>query len=73
MDTAGFSSYTTETNKSANCPIGSNFHRDLYVDFASILEDFVSNVKACILHQYSHHEMISQPLETKQYARHRNV
>ena len=37
----------TETNKSANCPIGSNFHRDLYIDFASILEDFVRNVKAC--------------------------
>jgi len=38
---------TPETNKSANCLIGSNFHRDLYIDLASLLEDFVSNVKAC--------------------------
>ncbi len=48
---------TTETNKSANCLIGSNFHRDLYIDFASLLEDFVSNIKACILHQYRHHQV----------------
>jgi hypothetical protein len=34
-----------ETNKSTSCPIGSNFHRDLYNDYTSILEDFVSSVK----------------------------
>ena len=37
----------TDTNKSASCPIGSNFHRDLYNDYASILEDFVKSVRAC--------------------------
>ena len=37
----------TETNKSASCLIGSNFHRDLYNDYASLLQDFVNNVKAC--------------------------
>jgi hypothetical protein len=35
----------TETNKSASCPTGSNFHRDLYNDYISILEDFVNSVK----------------------------
>lgn len=37
----------TETNKSASCSIGSNFHSDLYTDYISILEDFVSSVRAC--------------------------
>jgi hypothetical protein len=35
-----------ETHKPATCPVGSNFHRDLYNDYASILEDFVNSVKA---------------------------
>jgi hypothetical protein len=35
------------TNKPAACPIGSNFHRDLYNNYISILEDFVSSVKRC--------------------------
>jgi hypothetical protein len=43
----------TDTNKSANCPIGSNFHRDLYNDYASILEDFVKSVRACTPTQIS--------------------
>lgn len=34
-----------ETNKPSGCPIGSNFHRDLYSDYISILEDFVNNVR----------------------------
>jgi hypothetical protein len=34
-----------DTNKPASCPIGSNFHRDLYSDYISILEDFVNNVR----------------------------
>jgi len=38
---------TTETNKSASCPVGSNFHMDLYNDYISILEDFVSSIRAC--------------------------
>lgn len=38
---------TPETNKSASCLIGSNFHKDLYNDYTSILEDFVRNVRAC--------------------------
>jgi len=37
----------TETNKSASCSIGSNFHKDLYIDYISTLEDFVSSVRAC--------------------------
>ena len=37
----------TETNKSASCSIGSNFHKDLYIDYISILEDFVSSIRAC--------------------------
>ena len=37
----------TETTKPVGCPIGSNFHRELYNDYTSILEDFVNNVKAC--------------------------
>jgi hypothetical protein len=36
----------TETKKRAGCPIGSNFHRELYNDYISILEDFVDNLKA---------------------------
>jgi hypothetical protein len=36
----------TETNKATGCPIGSNFHRDLYNDYASLLEDFVNSIKA---------------------------
>ena len=36
-----------DTNNSASCRIGSNFHRDLYNDYASILEDFVKSVRAC--------------------------
>ena len=35
-----------DRNKPAGCPIGSNFHRDLYNDYASILEEFVNNIKA---------------------------
>jgi hypothetical protein len=38
---------SADTNKSASCPIGSKFHRDLYNDYASILEDFVKSVRAC--------------------------
>jgi hypothetical protein len=34
-----------ETNKPASCPIGSNFHRDLYSHYISTLEDFVNNVR----------------------------
>jgi hypothetical protein len=34
-----------DTNKPASCPIGSNFHSDLYIDYISILEDFVNNVR----------------------------
>jgi hypothetical protein len=34
-----------DTNKQASCSIGSNFHRDLYSDYTSILEDFVNNIK----------------------------
>ena len=41
----------TETNKSASGSIGSNFHKDLYIDYISILEDFVSSVRAGLLHQ----------------------
>jgi hypothetical protein len=37
---------TVESNKSASCPIGSNFHNNLYNDYASILEDFVRSVRA---------------------------
>lgn len=37
---------TTEINKPAGCPIGSNFHRELYNDYTSILEEFVDNLKA---------------------------
>jgi hypothetical protein len=37
---------TSEINKPANCPIGSEFHRKLYSDYISILEDFVRSVKA---------------------------
>ena len=36
-----------ETNKSASCQIGSNFHRNLYDDYVSILRDFVTNVGSC--------------------------
>ena len=35
----------TKTNESANCQIGSNFHRDLYNDYTSVLEDFVKNLR----------------------------
>ena len=38
---------SADTNKSASCPIGSNFHKGLYNDYASILEDFVKSVRAC--------------------------
>ena len=34
-----------DTNKAASCPIGSNFHKDLYSDYISVLEDFVNNVR----------------------------
>jgi hypothetical protein len=34
-----------DTNKAASCPIGSNFHKYLYSDYISILEDFVNNVR----------------------------
>lgn len=37
----------TDTSKSASCHIGSNFHRNLYKDYVSILEDFVKSVSAC--------------------------
>jgi hypothetical protein len=46
MDTVITLFKSTETNRSASCPIGSNFHRDLYSDYTSILEDFVNSVKA---------------------------
>ena len=36
---------TKDTNKPASCPIGSNFHRDLYSDYISTLEDFLNNVR----------------------------
>jgi hypothetical protein len=36
---------TKDTNKPAGCPIGSNFHKDLYSDYISVLEDFVNNVR----------------------------
>lgn len=36
----------TDTNKPPSCSIGSNFHRDLYNDYVSILEDFVNSLKA---------------------------
>jgi hypothetical protein len=36
----------TETDKPAGCPIGSSFHRELYNDYTSILEDFIDNLKA---------------------------
>jgi hypothetical protein len=38
---------TTQANKPANCPIGSDFHRKLYSNYISILEDFVESVKDC--------------------------
>ena len=34
-----------DTNKPASCPIGSNFHRDLYSDYISILEDYLNNIR----------------------------
>ena len=34
-----------DTNKPASCPIGSNFHKDLYSDYISVLEDFVNNAR----------------------------
>jgi hypothetical protein len=34
-----------DTNKPASCSIGSNFHKDLYSDYISALEDFVNNVR----------------------------
>jgi hypothetical protein len=34
-----------DTNKAASCPIGSNFHKDMYSDYISVLEDFVNNVR----------------------------
>jgi hypothetical protein len=34
-----------KTNESANCQIGSKFHRDLYNDYTSALEDFVKNLR----------------------------
>jgi hypothetical protein len=34
-----------DTNKPASCPIGSNFHKDLYSDYISVLEVFVNNVR----------------------------
>ncbi|MGA7368281.1 MAG: hypothetical protein WBX01_04075 [Nitrososphaeraceae archaeon] len=37
----------TSTNKSSSCPIGSNFHRDLYDNYSSILEDFISSIRDC--------------------------
>ena len=36
----------TKNDESANCPIGSKFHRDLYNDYTSVLEDFVKNLRA---------------------------
>ena len=38
---------TTQTNKTTNCPIGSDFHGKLYSDYILMLEDFVESVKAC--------------------------
>ena len=37
---------TTQTNKTANCPIESDFHGKLYSDYISMLEDFVESLKA---------------------------
>ena len=34
-----------DTNKPASCPVGSNFHRDLYSDYISILEDYLNNIR----------------------------
>jgi hypothetical protein len=34
-----------ETNKPARCSIGSNFHKCLYSDYISVLEDLVNNVR----------------------------
>ncbi len=34
-----------DTNKAASCSIGSNFHRESYSDYISVLEDFVNNVR----------------------------
>jgi hypothetical protein len=36
----------TET-KPANCSIGSRFHKELYNDFANIIEEFLATVKNC--------------------------
>jgi hypothetical protein len=33
------------TNKPASCSIESNFHKYLYSDYISVLEDFVNNVR----------------------------
>lgn len=35
----------TDANKSANCPFGSDFHRDLYNDYLLILKDFVRDME----------------------------
>jgi hypothetical protein len=35
----------TQTNKLPLCPIGSNFHRTLYNDYVSVLEEFVNSIK----------------------------
>jgi hypothetical protein len=49
---------TVESNKSASCSIGSNFHNNLYNDYASILEDFVRSVRASTPLRYRrlHHD-----------------
>lgn len=39
--------HKTTENKPARCSIGSKFHRGLYDDYQSLLEDFVSIVKDC--------------------------
>jgi hypothetical protein len=36
---------TKDTKKPASCSIGSNFHKDLYSDYISVLEDFLNNVR----------------------------
>lgn len=36
---------TTNADKSASCPVGSNFHRDVYNDYLLILNNFVNSLE----------------------------
>jgi hypothetical protein len=38
---------TTKNNKPAGCYIGSKFHKALYDDYQSLLENFIGRVKDC--------------------------